>query len=73
MTKQAYLQGSGGRGLGYEIGMRSGKMAGRLHGQYYTELDRQLQRKNGDSVIVSVFFLMPWNGRGSRTIRDNMS
>ena len=53
MTKQAYLQGSGGRGLGHEIGMMSGKMAGRLHGQCYTELHRQLQQRNGDSEIAS--------------------
>ena len=53
MTKQAYLQGSGGRGLGHEIGMMSGKMSGRLHGQCYTELDRQLQQRIGDSVIAS--------------------
>ena len=53
MTKPAYLRGSGGRGLGHEIGMMSDKMAGRLHGQCYTELDRQSQRRNGDSVITS--------------------
>ena len=69
MTKQAYIRGSGGKGLGHAIGMMSDKMAGGLHGQCTLNLTGS---RNGEMGTGNSFwlFLMPWNDRGSSTIGE---